>query len=198
MVKTIHLVRHGHHALLGRMLCGRMPGVSLSDEGCRQISDCAELLVPSPTAVQSSPRRRAQQSAGILAWRFGLPVEIVPAMDEIDIGDWTGRAFDELDGDPAWRSWNEHRGSARPPNGESMRELQQRVVGHLEQLRADPSDGSVVIVSHAEPIRAALLHYCGIPLDDFLSVEIDAGSISTLSADRAGLHVSQINQRVAA
>jgi probable phosphoglycerate mutase len=76
-----------------------------------------------------------------------------------------------------------------------MRELQLRMVRHLEQLRDDPADGAIVIVSHAEPIRVALLHYAGITLDDFLSVAVDPASISTLCADRAGIHIAGINQR---
>jgi probable phosphoglycerate mutase len=196
MVKTIHLVRHGHHALLGRILCGRMPGVELDELGRRQMQGCAESLLPTPTVVQSSPQRRALQSAMILARRPGLAVEIVAAIDEIDVGDWTGRAFDDLHHDPDWQRWNGRRASSRPPNGESMQNLQQRVVEHLEQLRWDSSDGTVLIVSHAEPIRAALLHYARIALDDFLSITVDPASVSTLCVDRRGVHISRINQRV--
>jgi probable phosphoglycerate mutase len=195
MVKTIHLIRHGHHALLARKLCGRTPGIGLDELGCRQIQLCAEFLMSRPSAVQSSPRRRARQSASILARRFGVAVEIVPALDEIDVGDWTGRSFEELKQDMAWARWNAARGSSRPPNGESMTDLQGRVVDHLEQLRHDAGDASLLIVSHAEPIRAALLHYLGRSLDDFMSIAVDPGSVSTLTMDRAGVHVSTINQR---
>lgn len=196
MVRTIHLVRHGHHALLGERLCGRMPGVQLDDLGRRQMSRCAGTILPKPTSIHSSPRRRARQSAGILASHFDLAVKIVPAVDEIDVGDWTSRTFAELDVEPRWSKWNTQRGSSSAPNGESMQALQRRVVQHLEQLRNDPSDATVVIVSHAEPIRAALLHYSGVALDDFLSIEVDPASVSTLSIDSDGIHVSRINQRV--
>jgi broad specificity phosphatase PhoE len=197
MVKTVHLVRHGHHALVARVLCGRTNSVSLDALGCTQMSRCAESMIPTPTSVQSSPQRRARQSAGIIAWHFGLPVEVVPAMDEIDCGDWTGRAFADLDRDAEWRQWNCRRSTCRPPNGESMHELQRRVVRHLDAIRHDMSDGAIAVVSHAEPIRAALLHYSNIALDDFLSIAVDEASISTLCFDRAGVHVSQINQGVA-
>jgi broad specificity phosphatase PhoE len=192
MVKTIHLVRHGHHALLAGVLCGRMPAVELDALGCRQMSACAAGLLPAPTVIQSSPQRRALQSAEIFARHLGLPVEIVAAVDEIDIGDWTGRSFADLDNDPDWHNWNSRRGSSRPPNGEDMRSLQRRVVQHLDQLRDDASDGCVLIVSHAEPIRAALMHYASIPLDDFLLVTVDPASVSTLCCDRTGVHVSGI------
>ncbi|MBI5264699.1 MAG: histidine phosphatase family protein [Bradyrhizobium sp.] len=198
MANTIHLVRHGHHALLGRLLCGRMPGVELDELGCRQIALCAELISPEPTIVQSSPQLRARQSATILAERFGLPVEIVPEMDEIDLGDWTSASFVELVHDPCWNQWNAQRGASCPPNGESMRSLQTRVVSHLERLVEEATDGTIVIVSHAEPIRAALLHYLRIPLDDFRAVEIGPASISTLVHNGRTLGVTRINQEVPA
>ncbi|MGX9425494.1 MULTISPECIES: histidine phosphatase family protein [Bradyrhizobium] len=196
MVQTIHLVRHGHHALLGQVLCGRMVGVELDDFGCLQMACCAELIRHAPSAVQASPQPRARQSAAILAWRFCLPVEIVPAVDEIDCGDWTGQPFASLKNDPGWARWNEKRGASCPPNGESMHIMQERVVEHVEQLGRDRTDGTVVIVSHAEPIRAALLHYSGTPLDNFLSIEVDPASVSTLVVDKAGIRIAQINQRV--
>jgi broad specificity phosphatase PhoE len=198
MVKTIHLVRHGHHALIGRVLCGRMPGVELDALGCREMSLCAELMSPAPSAIQSSPQRRALQSAGILAEHFRLPVETVAAVDEIDLGDWTSRSFDELKTDEAWIRWNSFRGSSRPPNGESMRALQQRVVRHLDRLKDEKADGTIAIVSHAEPIRVALLHYASIALDDFMSIQVDTSSISTLVMDSTGFRVFQINQKVPA
>jgi probable phosphoglycerate mutase len=198
MVKTIHLVRHGHHALLDHRLCGRMPGIGLDELGWRQMSLRADALTPPPTAIQSSPRRRAQQSAAILAARFGLAVKNVAAMDEIDLGDWTARTFGELSDDPDWRCWNSRRSSSRPPNGETMRSLQQRVVRHLEQLFNDESESTLAIVSHAEPIRAALLHYSAISLDDFLSIAVEPASISTLAVSGDRIHVSGINQWVPA
>jgi probable phosphoglycerate mutase len=198
MVEAIHLVRHGHHAMLGRWLCGRVPGVQLDELGCRQMSRCAEMIPARPLAIQSSPQRRAQQSASILAWHFGLPVEIAPEIDEIDYGEWTSRAFAELEGDTRWKRWNTRRSAGRPPGGESMRALQQRMVQYLEQLRCAQADGAIVIVSHAEPIRAALLYYSRTPLDNFLSIEVDPASVSTLEMDRAGIRISRINQQVPA
>jgi broad specificity phosphatase PhoE len=196
MVKAIHLVRHGHHAMLGRRLCGRMPGVQLDDLGCRQMSRCAEMIPGSPAAIQSSPQRRAQQSASILAWHFGVPVEIAPDVDELDYGEWTSLAFADLGDDTKWNRWNTRRSTSHPPGGESMRALQQRMVQHLEQLRRAQADGTIVIVSHAEPIRAALLYYSRTPLDNFLSIQVDPASVSTLAVNKSGIRISRINQQV--
>jgi broad specificity phosphatase PhoE len=197
----IHLVRHGHHAVLERVLCGRLPGVQLDELGRRQMEETTEAIrLDAPKAVQSSPQPRALQSAGIIAASFGLPVGIVPAFDEIDMGRWTGAEFAKLAEEPAWQKWNEKRGSTRPPGGESMVALRRRVVRHIEQFRDDEEDhqGSVVIVSHAEPIRAALMHYLGVPFDRFHSVEIAPASISSLSLEGPRTLVSRVNGGVTA
>jgi probable phosphoglycerate mutase len=197
VVAHVHLVRHGHHALLGHTLCGRMPGVTLDAEGCREMDATADAIVQvAPQVIQCSPQRRTLQSATILAARCDRPVEIVQAVNEIDLGRWTGARFADLRQDPAWHRWNAQRGSATPPGGESMRALQRRVVAHIEQL-AD-RDGSIVIVSHAEPIRAALMYYLGVPLDLFHAVEIDTASISTIALDGKQALVARVNHRVSA
>jgi probable phosphoglycerate mutase len=173
-----------------------MQGIELDDLGCREMARCATVINPAPTVLQSSPQRRAQQSATILSSHFGLPVEIVTAMDEIDYGDWTGRPFSALVHDPAWTQWNSRRGTHRPPNGESMCALQLRVVRYLDQLRDEKTDETILIVSHAEPIRAALLYYSRTPLDDFLAIEVDSGSVSTLFLEIDEFRISAVNQRV--
>lgn len=193
----IHLVRHGRHALLHRILCGRMPGVELDQCGREQMDAAARMIEPTaPHILQSSPQRRTLQSAAIMAAAFGLPVEIVAAFDEIDMGQWTGMELARLAEDKRWQQWNEKRGSTCAPQGENMVELQKRVVDHLEQLRT--IEGSIVIVSHAEPIRAALLHYLGIPLDLFYSLKINPASVSTITLEGKQAVVSRVNYGAAA
>jgi broad specificity phosphatase PhoE len=197
MATHIHLVRHGHHGLVDHVLCGRMPGVQLDEFGCHQMANTAEILRRhGPLVVQSSPQRRALQSAAIIASRCGCAVEVASGFDEIDMGRWTGAAFTDLVSDEQWRQWNERRSSARPPGGETMAALQRRVIVHLEQFEGQ--SGTVVIVSHAEPIRAALMYYLGIPLDRFHSVAIDPASISTIRFDGPRRLVSRVNGEVAA
>jgi len=193
----IHLVRHGRHALLHRILCGRMPGVELDERGREQMNAAAAMIKPTaPQILQSSPQRRTLQSATIIAAAVGLPVEIVAAFDEIEMGRWTGMELAMLAEDKHWQQWNEKRGSTCPPEGESMAALQKRVVDHLDQLRA--TEGSVVIVSHAEPIRAALMHYLGIPLDLFYTLKINPASVSTITLEGKQALVSRVNYGAAA
>ena len=196
MATTYFLVRHAAHALVDRVLVGRMAGVALGEEGRRQARQLAERFSSLNVAlVQSSPRERACETAQFIAAGSSLNVQISPELDELDAGEWTGLSFDELRKDPRWLHWNAARGAARPPRGESMAELQRRVLTHLRRLRDLWPQGRLVLVSHAEVIRAALLHYLGRPLDAFGSIEIRPASINTLSISDSGAQVVGMNER---
>jgi broad specificity phosphatase PhoE len=169
--------------LVDHVLCGRMKGVGLDSHGNVQAKRLADALSgKSIDLIQSSPRLRAQQTARPIAQRLGLALETTEGFDELDAGEWTGLSFQALKADPRWREWNTRRGSARPPGGESMAELQARVVAHLNSLR-HRSRELVVIVSHAEPIRAAILHYRHMSLDRFSEVSVEPASITVLQLD---------------
>lgn len=192
----VYLVRHGTHPLVNKVLCGRSDGVPLSAEGVEQAHRLAAYFADKPIeAVQSSPRQRAWQTALPIAAASEKVVEPAEGMDELDASGWTGCSFDSLAVDPAWNAWNSNREAARPPGGESMTELQARVTAHLNSLKCGPAN-AIVIVSHAEPIRAALLLYRGIPLDRFAEIEIDPASISIVRSVGERFEAHEINIQV--
>jgi len=193
---VVHLVRHGHHALIGHVLCGRMPNVNLDCQGVEQMRDLARKMRKAGiTKIQTSPLSRARQSAEVMAGELGLRVEPADAADELDYGAWTGKSFSQLESDPEWQRWNEQRNSTQPPRGESMQRLQRRIVWHVNDLLTSYQDSVTVVVSHAEPIRAALLGFLGISLDRYAEMQIDSGSVSTIENDRGRLRVRWVNSR---
>src|SRR5579864_9047033 len=100
---VFHLLRHGEHSLLGRVLVGRMPGVGLSERGRAEIAAVAERLAgDNIAAIYASPLQRTRETAGIVAARLGLPVEICEDVIELDFGEWTGQTFATIRDDPRW------------------------------------------------------------------------------------------------
>jgi broad specificity phosphatase PhoE len=193
----IHLVRHAVHDLVAHVLVGRNQDVRLSATGLQQSRAlAADFAAEAIACVQSSPQPRAWQTAQPIATSRGCAVEIVPALDELDMGAWTGRTFADLDGDPFWQQWNSARGNARPPDGESMGELQVRLLQHLRRTRQKHPDGRIVMVTHAEAIRAAVLHALAWPLDAFGRLQIDPASVTTLGSDGETFRALSINRSV--
>jgi probable phosphoglycerate mutase len=192
---TIFLVRHGAHDLVDKRLCGRMPGVGLGETGREQARALGRRLAQSRlSAVYSSPMQRARETAAFVGEACGLPVTLDDAIDEIDFGAWSGRAFSELDGQPDWRRWNEDRGRKRPPGGESMAEVQARVARWLEGVMGRHPGQAVAAVSHADVIKAAVAHALGLPIHFHDRFEISPGSATTLVATGAGLKVWAVNE----
>jgi probable phosphoglycerate mutase len=193
------LVRHATHCLVDRVLVGRMAGVSLSEEGHDQARRLASALSSERiTALHSSPQVRARETARAIADRLGLPIEIAGAIDELDVGDWTGRPFAALTEDPLWSLWNNQRSSSRPPHGESMAELQTRAMLHVNAIATAEPKARVAIVSHAEVIRAIIMDALKMPLDDFHRIEVAPGSISTIAIQCTRAEIVFLNQPVAA
>ncbi len=198
MTTTFLLVRHAEHALLDRVLAGRMPGVCLSPEGRAQsVALGRSLRGLEIAAAQASPMERAQETALPIAAELGLAVDTVPALDEINFGEWQGQDFDVLVNDPHWQFWNAERAAARAPGGESMREVQARVLGHLERMRILHPGRSLVLVSHGDVIKAVLLHVLGAPLDAYARIEVAPAGVSTIALGDWGGRVVAVNERIA-
>jgi probable phosphoglycerate mutase len=182
------LVRHAEHVLQDRVLVGRMPGIPLSTRGGEQARILARILAralrnETIALVQSSPRERCRETAEEVCRVLDVSCAVEDALDEIDFGAWTGARFDMLEDEPEWRGWNAHRNVVRPPGGESMHEAQQRILQHLGKT-ASCVAGAVVMVTHAEIIRAALLHERKLPLQAWSSIAIAPGSVNELTHGR--------------
>jgi len=181
-VTALLLIRHAaNDALRDGWLPGRKPGLHLNAEGRQQALALAERLATvSLAAVCSSPLERALETAEPLAARQGLSVTICPELTEADAGRWTGEQMERLRRRSAWRALWIYPTGSRPPGGESAWEMQVRMVGALEEIRRAFSGKTVAVVSHADPIRVAVAHYLGLPLDLYRRLAVSPASVTTL------------------
>ena len=195
MTATIMLIRHAVHSDYGIRLSGRTE-VPLSAEGLRQAERLGERLADRGIAsVQTSPRRRAAETATAIARHARVAVEPRDALDEIDFAGWTDRSFAALEADPGWRAWNTVRGAARAPGGESQKEATIRAVVHLEEQAALSGGETLAMVTHCDVIRGVVCHYLGVPFDNLLRFDIDAASVTTLVIGTWGARVIEMNER---
>ena len=108
---------------------------------------------------------RTIETAGPLADRLGLEIQKSEDFTEIDVGDWSGVDINQLTREPLWQAYNTFRSGIRPPNGELIIEVQQRMVFGIKKLRRKHPQGTVAVFSHADPIKAVLAYYAGMPVD---------------------------------
>ncbi len=188
------LIRHGLTDFVDMAISGRMPNVHLSPRGMEQAESLAERLAGAPIkALMSSPLERTRETATPISRRLGIEIRISEMINEVDFGEWTGRRMDELMHSGHWKNYNLFRSGVRIPGGESMPEVQKRIVAQMEILRAEFNDSAVALVSHGDVIRAAVAYYAGIALDLFTRVTIDVASISVISVDDYGARILRVN-----
>lgn len=200
MATTFLLIRHAAHIHLDKLFSGRMPGVPLSEAGRAQAARLGAVLASEPIdRIVYSPLDRTSETAAAIAAARGsaVPVAAAAGLIEIDLGDWTGRSWQDFGDDPAWRDWNERRGSARIPGGETMGEAQARIVGCLAALAREADGRTVAVVSHSDMIRAAVAHVLELPLDRLLSFDIDVASVTRTVWGEWGARLLSLNERPA-
>lgn len=176
------LVRHGETPTTGTVLPGRAPGLHLSGRGQGQAQRVAERLAGLRIdGVYSSPLERTLETAEPTAAATRLGVNEDAGLIECDFGEWTGAELAGLAALPEWQAVQHSPSGFRFPNGESFAEMQARIVGALEALRAAHTGGVVVCFSHADPIKAAVAHALGTHLDHFQRIIINPGSVSVIA-----------------
>ena len=180
---VVLLVRHGLTPTTGVKLPGRARGLHLSDEGRRQAEAAAARIakISKIVAIYSSPLERARETAGVIAKARNMAVRIERGLLEIDIGRWTGLAIKDAAARPEWKAIQQHPSGFRFEGGESFTEMQARVTGAILRIVARHSGRIIVAVSHADPIKAAVAHAIGTPLDLFQRIMIGTASISALA-----------------
>jgi probable phosphomutase (TIGR03848 family) len=176
------LVRHGKTPTTGTTLPGRAKGLHLSDEGRSQAEAAAARIAPlkKVTAVYASPLERTRETAAPIAKATGHRVRIDRGLLECDFGDWTGETLKKLNRLPEWSTVQRYPSGFRFPNGESFTEMQTRIVSTIEKLAAQHRGETIVLVSHADPIKAAVAHALGTHLDLFQRIVVSPCSISAI------------------
>jgi probable phosphoglycerate mutase len=181
---TVLLVRHGTTATTGSVLPGRTPGLHLSERGQAQASELAERLkeMPrKPTALFVSPLERAKETAIPITKVLRLRPLVERGLLECDFGTWTGKKLSTLSRRVEWRAVQNAPSTFRFPEGESFSEMQLRIWATLERLAKRHRNRTIIVVSHADPIKAAVTYALGVPLDLFQRTVISPCSLSAIT-----------------
>jgi len=191
----ILLVRHGQTPTTGKVLPGRAPGLHLAEAGQTQAGVAAERIaaLKKVDAVYASPLERARETAAPIGKILGQKVRVDKGLLECDFGDWTGAELKALMKLPEWTTVQRSPSTFRFPNGESFTEMQTRIVSALDRICHAHPGGTVVCVSHADPIKAAVAHAMGTHIDLFQRIVISTCSISAVAYHVGGPVVLTVN-----
>jgi probable phosphomutase (TIGR03848 family) len=188
-------VRHGQTPTTGAVLPGRAPGLHLADAGKDQAQAAADRLAPmkNVAAVYASPLERTRETAAPIAKALGLKVHVDKGLLECDFGEWTGRPLKELMKLPEWRAVQRYPSSFRFPGGESFSEMQTRITDTVNRLGHQHPGQAIVLVSHADPIKAAVAHALGTHIDLFQRIVISPCSVTAIAYGELSPTVLTVN-----
>jgi probable phosphomutase (TIGR03848 family) len=197
---VVLLVRHGTTPTTGKVLPGRAGGLHLSDEGQAQAEAVAGRIAalgagdrPGPVAVYASPLERTAETAKPIARQLGLRVRAERGLLECDFGQWTGAQLKALTKKPEWTQVQRWPSGFRFPGGESFLEMQARITSAISRLVQLHPGETIVAVSHADPIKAAVASAAGTHLDLFQRLTVSPCSVSALAYTASGPHVLTVN-----
>lgn len=192
---VVLLVRHGQTPTTGDTLPGRAPGLHLSDAGRTQAQAAADRIaaLKKVAAVYASPLERAKETAAPIARGRRLRVRTERGLLECDFGTWTGSDLAALRKTPEWKTVQRYPSGFRFPGGESFAEMQQRMSSALLELVSRHSGETIVAVSHADPIKAAVADALGTHLDLFQRIVISTCSITAILYAPSGPVVLAVN-----
>jgi len=176
------LVRHGRTAANAKaLLQGRVdhPLDDVGQDQARRVARVINELYPGARVV-SSPLRRARMTADAISQQVVIDERFI----ELDYG-----AFDELAlTDVPAETWAQWRADPhfRPPNGETLAELDVRVHAALDELTDEATTKDIVVVAHVSPIKSAVVWALNGHTNMSWRCALDRGSITRIAIGPRG------------
>lgn len=159
---TIYLVRHGHYDSPTPVAPYRLPGFHLSALGITQATALAGILVDAKlSAIFTSPMERTKETAEII----GKPHAIHPIADTrlLEVrSPLQGKTLEEIEELGGWNWQIYDTPWYASQKGETIPQIQARIVSCIEEKRKEYKNSGVVLVSHGDPIMLAVAYYRGI------------------------------------
>ncbi len=192
------LIRHAENDYTqARKLAGWKAGVHLNKAGRKQVALLAEQLSGTPIkVVYSSPLARALQTARPIAEARRLDVRHCARLGEVRYGEWQGKSLKALRRRKLWRLIQHRPSAARFPGGESIRGVQVRALGAIEELVTRHPKDCIAVVSHGDVIKMIVAFYLGMALDLYQRIIISTASISELGFFSGEVRVLRVNQMI--
>jgi len=190
------LARHGNTKGNSAERFWGQTDVELSAEGTWQAERLADRLAGENIAsVYSSTLCRASASAEIIASRHQLPVITCPELLEINFGKVEGLSFNEIsERHPELvRDWPTRDPSFRFPEGESVSDLDRRVVKFLSRLEKHTPEDTVLVVAHAGVLRLLICHLLPIDIWHWRQLRTDLASLSIVVTHSQGAVLHLLN-----
>ncbi len=175
------LIRHGSTLDNEQERYTGQADVPLSPLGERQVAMLGERLANEALdIIVTSDLQRARATGASIAHYHQIPVYEDAAIREISLGAWEGVTLAELleRDTEAITCWQNEPLNCRPPGGETLIQLRERVVHALEYWYAHYAEATVIWVTHGGVIRVLLCHLLNVDLNSWGQFKRENASIT--------------------
>ncbi|MFC1874514.1 histidine phosphatase family protein [Chloroflexota bacterium] len=190
------LVRHGDtEGNSAEMFWGRTD-VELSSAGLRQAEWLRDRLASEDISiVYSSNLCRALQTAKVIASHHELDVIACHELREIDFGSAEGLTYEEISRKypDLVKSWFSQDLSSRFPDGESITDLNNRVIRFLHRLEGHAEEETIVIAAHSGVLKLLICNLLGVELWHWRQIRLDLASLSIVETYSEAVILSSLN-----
>jgi probable phosphoglycerate mutase len=196
-LRFIIFLRHGQaENNIKRLLAGRTPGVNLTPKGIDQAERIAKFLKPfNISTIYTSPIERAVKTAEIVAKHNSLDYNLDERLIELDMGKFTGMDYDtifEKHGNVFLKFYDGELEIAH--NGvETFAQVKNRVLSMLDHVLNAHNDENVLLVTHMDPIKAAISTIMNLDANSLFELIIENASITVIKEHQRKLSLSAIN-----
>jgi broad specificity phosphatase PhoE len=199
MPKRVYLIRHGEteHNREKRFLGST--DAPLTTHGMAQVRRLAGLLpagvvVPGRmTWCVASPLLRAQQTAQVIAGRFGLDISTDDDLREMDFGAWEGLNNDEIEArfPGALSEWLSPTDDSCFPDGESLGQFWERIARAQARVVERQAD-TVLVCAHSGAVRALLCGLLGLGHEFFWVFDLRPASVARVDVFERGAQLAEL------
>jgi alpha-ribazole phosphatase len=195
---SVFLVRHGEVAGNSgeRLFFSGWQDVTLTPRGEQQAQAVSRRLASEKIdVIYSSDLQRAWRTAEQIATLHGLRVRRDAAWRESNFGAWGGHSESEiLEGWPElWRERQSDPVNVRPPDGESLQDLMNRVQPAWQKIVGAHEHDNVVIVAHQGTVRMLLCAILEIPPVNYRRLRIANCSVTRVELAAGKALVTAVN-----
>lgn len=165
----IIMIRHGQSRANAQSRFAGHSNFDLTALGKEQAALAAKYLFGREKldAIYSSDLLRAHNTAFPFSEIYGIPITDKTELRELFAGEWEGRHTDEINSIyyEDFRVWREDFANARCTGGESVAELYGRAVSAVLAIAEENDGKTILIATHATPIRAIEAYSKGLGAD---------------------------------
>jgi 2,3-bisphosphoglycerate-dependent phosphoglycerate mutase len=198
VLPLVILMRHGQaENNVSRMLVGRHIKSHLTDQGKQQVADAAKNLKSVEIdKVFASPVIRTVETAQIVCKTLGMNYEIDERLYEIELGKLVGMNYEEVTtkyGDLFLRFYTESDPILENFGVEAFASVKKRIKSLLDEALQKHQDRNILMVTHLDPIKAALALLLDLKPEALYRWQIRNASLTILKHESMVYSLSGVN-----